>query len=170
MPLLGFQIGERVLNLTPDDYIDRADGQCSLALMELDVPPPKGPIFVFGDPFLRRFLTVYDKDGPSVGFAVANQGAAGGISSALIGRVRRGEASVEAEETPVRSSEGAAPSEEVLGDAGAVVKKATEDVDGLFLQRDPKRVLLETGHGKAKSGMRRNLVSVSLKRTRRVRP
>jgi hypothetical protein len=71
MPLLGFAIGDKVLNLMPDDYIDRA-GTCSLALMTLDVPPPKGPLFIFGDPFLRRFLTVYDRDGPRVGFAVAN--------------------------------------------------------------------------------------------------
>jgi len=41
--------------------------------MTLDVPPPKGPLFVFGDPFLRRFLTIYDRDGPQVGFAVAQQ-------------------------------------------------------------------------------------------------
>ncbi|CAD7937694.1 unnamed protein product [Amoebophrya sp. A25] len=73
MPLLGFQIGNRVLNLKPEDYIDQGDSSCELSLMELDVPPPKGPIFVFGDPFLRRFLTVYDKDGPRVGFAVAKQ-------------------------------------------------------------------------------------------------
>merc|ERR1719201_204838 len=39
--------------------------------MTLDVPPPKGPLFIFGDPFLRRFVTIYDMDGPSVGFAVA---------------------------------------------------------------------------------------------------
>merc|ERR1719188_2284706 len=89
MPLLGFQIGDTVLNLKPDDYIDKSPGQCDLALMELDVPPPKGPIFVFGDPFLRRFLTVYDKDGPQVGFAVARQ-ADDPDTSMLMGRTRGG--------------------------------------------------------------------------------
>jgi len=74
LPMLGFSLGDKeetVLNLTPDDYIDRSGGSCSLALMTLDVPPPKGPLFIFGDPFLRRFLTVYDREGPRVGFAVA---------------------------------------------------------------------------------------------------
>jgi len=74
LPLLGFSLGNKektVLNLTPDDYIDRSSGGCSLALMTLDVPPPKGPLFIFGDPFLRRFLTVYDHEGPKIGFAVA---------------------------------------------------------------------------------------------------
>jgi len=71
MPLLGFVVGDKVLNLMPEDYIDKGAGSCSLGLMTLDVPPPKGPLFIFGDPFLRRFLTIYDRDGPRVGFAVA---------------------------------------------------------------------------------------------------
>ena len=71
LPNLGFAVGDKVLNLLPDDYIDREGGSCSLALMTLDVPPPRGPLFIFGDPFLRRFTTVYDRDGPKVGFAVA---------------------------------------------------------------------------------------------------
>mmetsp|Transcript_147258 Transcript_147258/g.274301 ORF Transcript_147258/g.274301 Transcript_147258/m.274301 type:complete len:556 (-) Transcript_147258:58-1725(-) len=71
LPLLGFAIGDKVLNLKPDDYIDNSGHSCSVSMMTLDVPPPKGPLFIFGDPFLRRFLTVYDRDGPRVGFAVA---------------------------------------------------------------------------------------------------
>jgi len=73
LPNLGFAVGNKVLNLAPEDYVDQSD-TCDLSLMALDVPPPRGPLFVFGDPFLRRFLTVYDKSGPKprVGFAVAN--------------------------------------------------------------------------------------------------
>merc|ERR1719420_807693 len=74
LPQLGFQIGDRVLNLDPEDYMDKSDGDCSFSLMALDVPPPKGPLFIFGDPFLRRFVTIYDRTGPRVGFAVANHG------------------------------------------------------------------------------------------------
>jgi cathepsin E len=74
MPLLGFAVAGSILNLEPADYIDQDMGQCSLSLHPMDIPPPRGPIFVFGDPFLRRFLTVFDRDGPRVGFAVANRG------------------------------------------------------------------------------------------------
>jgi hypothetical protein len=74
LPNLGFKIGNKVLNLAPEDYMDNANGECSFSVMSLDVPPPKGPLFIFGDPFLRRFVTIYDKKGPRVGFAVAKHG------------------------------------------------------------------------------------------------
>merc|ERR1719321_2356920 len=74
LPKLGFKIGDKVLNLDPEDYMDKGNGNCDFSLMALDVPPPKGPLFIFGDPFLRRFVTIYDKSGPRVGFAVAKHG------------------------------------------------------------------------------------------------
>merc|ERR1719408_956944 len=87
MPLLGFAIEGKVLNLMPEDYIDRVGNICSLSLMTLDVPPPKGPLFIFGDPFLRRFLTIYDRDGPRVGFAVAQHKDSQELASKLIATV-----------------------------------------------------------------------------------
>lgn len=73
MPELGFKIGNHTLKLKPEDYIDISDDrkQCSMALMTMDVPPPKGPLFIFGDPFLRRYYTVYDREELKVGFALA---------------------------------------------------------------------------------------------------
>merc|ERR1719161_1397047 len=87
LPKLGFQVGNKVLNLAPDDYMDRSNSECSFSLMSLDVPPPKGPLFIFGDPFIRRFVTVFDngnQDGPRVGFAVSNQGGGSMQASQLI--------------------------------------------------------------------------------------
>ena len=71
LPKLGFQIGNRVLNLAPDDYMDNDNGECSFSLIALDVPPPKGPLIIFGDPFLRRFVTINDRSKPRVGLTVA---------------------------------------------------------------------------------------------------
>jgi hypothetical protein len=71
LPNLGFVVQGHILNLEPTDYIDKADGVCKVSLMRLDVPPPNGPLFVFGIPFLQKFYTVYDKESQRVGFAVA---------------------------------------------------------------------------------------------------
>lgn len=73
LPALGFVIGDQILNLNPTDYVDRSDdgSTCEVALMALDVPPPNGPLFIFGDPFLRKFYTVYDRENMKVGFAAA---------------------------------------------------------------------------------------------------
>merc|ERR1719443_158963 len=74
LPAIGFKVKNKVLNLAPEDYMDNSNGECSFSVMSLDVPPPKGPLFIFGDPFLRRFVTINDKNGPRVGFAVAKHG------------------------------------------------------------------------------------------------
>lgn len=72
LPNLGFVIGGHILNLAPQDYVDNSDNAyCDVSLMSLDVPPPKGPLFVFGIPFLQKYYTVYDRERAQVGFAAA---------------------------------------------------------------------------------------------------
>lgn len=78
LPKLGFQIGEHILNMEPTDYVNRGgqplrngDSHCEVALMALDVPPPKGPLFIFGIPFLQRYYTVYDEANLKIGFGLA---------------------------------------------------------------------------------------------------
>jgi len=71
MPKLGFIIGGRILSLDPSDYASRFAFSCQLSLMELNIPPPRGPLFIFGIPFLERYYTVYDEPNNRVGFAVA---------------------------------------------------------------------------------------------------
>jgi len=73
LPKLGFIIGGRILTLAPRDYVDTGSTHswCTLSLMALDIPPPKGPLFIFGIPFLQKYYSVYDHANKKVGFAVA---------------------------------------------------------------------------------------------------
>jgi len=85
LPNLGFLVNGQILNLQPDDYVDTVSDSCEVTLMPLDIPPPRGPLFILGITFLERFYTVYDNVNEHIGFAVANQ--AGGpskIDAALI--------------------------------------------------------------------------------------
>jgi len=71
LPDLGFVMGDNILNLKPNDYVDKGPDGCEVSLMPLDVPPPNGPLFIFGDPFLRKYYTAYDSANKRVGFATA---------------------------------------------------------------------------------------------------
>lgn len=109
LPKLGFQLGHKVLNLMPDDYMDKSASGCDFSLMALDVPPPKGPLFIFGDPFLRRFVTIFDNGNagnPRVGFAVSKQQGGTTHPSQLIANVG---SNATAEEATATVPDGDAP-------------------------------------------------------------
>merc|ERR1719162_2209728 len=78
LPKLGFIVGGRVLNLMPSDYVDRSDTKCEVSLMSLDIPPPNGPLFIFGIPFLQRF---YTKGIPNTNSGPLGGGTSSGINA-----------------------------------------------------------------------------------------
>jgi len=76
LPKLGFGVSgpdgkPKILSLSASEYTSKGAVSCPVSLMDLDVPPPKGPLFVFGIPFLQKYFTVYDHKNSRVGFAVA---------------------------------------------------------------------------------------------------
>jgi hypothetical protein len=79
--------GGAVVSLTPEDYsrpapfnmsIPGKEGQsklvCRSMLLPVNMASPMSPrTFIWGEPVLRRYYTVYDIRGPRIGFSVANQ-------------------------------------------------------------------------------------------------
>ncbi|KAI4838970.1 hypothetical protein MKS88_002482 [Plasmodium brasilianum] len=72
--------GKKVkLDFKPEDYIleevdneDNKSVQCVIGIMSLDVPAPRGPIFIFGNVFIRKYYTIFDIDHKLVGLIEAN--------------------------------------------------------------------------------------------------
>merc|ERR1719188_1347645 len=79
-----FDLGEQVIKVGAEDYsrprpfnitANTTRGwqlSCRSLLLPLDIEEPLGPlVFIWGEPVLRRYLTIYDWDAKQIGFASA---------------------------------------------------------------------------------------------------
>lgn len=75
MPPVAFTIGSKTFELSSHHYIlkvgEGSSAQCISGFMGLDVPPPKGPLWILGDIFMGPYHTVFDYGNLRVGFAEA---------------------------------------------------------------------------------------------------
>ncbi|KAL2253301.1 aspartic proteinase A1-like isoform X2 [Sesamum indicum] len=75
MPSVSFTIGGKEFKLSAEQYIlkvgEGAEAQCISGFSGLDIPPPRGPLWILGDIFMGPYHTVFDYGKLRVGFAEA---------------------------------------------------------------------------------------------------
>lgn len=56
-------------SLSLNAYENTKDVICTRAFAPLDIEPPKGPIWVLGDVFIKKYFTIFNRDDNMIGFA-----------------------------------------------------------------------------------------------------
>jgi hypothetical protein len=71
LPVLAFVIGGRTFTFTGAEYvINIQNTTCLFGMTGIDIPAPRGPLWIAGDIFIRKYYTVFDASGTgSLGFA-----------------------------------------------------------------------------------------------------
>jgi len=73
LPDLKIVLGGKDFTLSSEDYVLQVSGQCLFAFIGMDVPPPRGPLWIMGDVFMRKYYCVFDYGNKQMRIAPASQ-------------------------------------------------------------------------------------------------
>jgi len=76
LPSLTVTLGGKDFTLEGSDYVINAGNQCLFAFMGIDVPAPRGPLWIMGDVFMKKYYCVFDYGNKQMRIAPAAKGKA----------------------------------------------------------------------------------------------
>jgi len=77
LPDLKVTLGGKEFALAASDYVLEVSGECLFAFMGIDVPAPRGPLWIMGDVFMRKYYCVFDYGNKKMRIAPAANKTAG---------------------------------------------------------------------------------------------
>merc|ERR1712110_501945 len=69
LPKFTVTLGGHDFVLEGSDYTLSVSGQCLFAFMGIDVPAPRGPLWIMGDVFMKKYYSIFDYGNKQMRFA-----------------------------------------------------------------------------------------------------
>merc|ERR1712232_405929 len=75
LPSINVSLGGKPFTLEGKDYTINSGKTCLVGLIAINVPPPRGPLWIMGDIFMRKYYCVFDYGGKQMQIGLAKAAA-----------------------------------------------------------------------------------------------